>query len=417
MSPQKEPLIQVIKQEGKYVSAQRLDSDQVIVVPDQIHNRYASLELISWWKQDRIRKASVMVIGAGALGNEVLKNLALLGVGRILIVDFDVVEPGNLSRGILFRAQDSGHSKAEVAAAAIRDINPDVQVQAFHGDVNTDLGLGVFRRMDVIIGCLDNREARLALNSFAYRLKKPWVDGAIQELLGVARVFWPGNGACYECTLTAADWETINLRYSCSLINREKSLEGKVPTTPTIASIIAAIQTQEALKILHDIPVQPGTGFVYNGLNNFSYVVEYPIREDCLGHEVAYETIEALQEASAANTKLSELLILVRNRMGEDAQIELDFELVTDFQCPTCNTIESVFQPLRKLDGKAAQCPTCGQQRRPVTTHAIRGTETFLERTLKSIGVPALHILTARNGNRRLHFELSGDQATFFTWF
>ncbi len=101
--------------------------------------------------------------------------------------------------------------------------------------------------MDVIIGCLDNREARLAVNRFAYWMNKPWVDGAIQELLGLVRVFIPGQGACFECTLNEQARRDLAVRYSCPLLARQNILLGKVPTTPTIASIIGAMQSQEAL--------------------------------------------------------------------------------------------------------------------------------------------------------------------------
>ncbi len=355
-----------------------------------------------------------MVVGAGALGNEVLKNLALLGVGRLLIVDFDEVEPGNLGRAVLFRAHDSGRSKAEAAAEAVQALNPDVRAQALHGDITTDLGLGMLRRMDVIIGCLDNREARLQLNSFAYRLNLPWVDGAIQELLGMARVFWPGRGACYECTLTAADWEAINLRYSCTLLARERLLHGKVPTTPTVASIIAAMQVQEALKMLHGLDTQPGQGVVFNGLTNYSYTVTYPQRDDCFNHDGGYSAIIELPEARASSTTLAEIHALARDRLGPEAHIELDFELVIDFHCPACDKRAPIFQPLRRLDGRAAQCPDCGRQRLATTTQSIQGNESFLERSLACVGIPPLHVITARNGLEYVHFELSGDAQLLF---
>ena len=89
-------------------------------------DRYSRLNLIGWWDQQRLREARVLVVGAGALGNEVLKNLALVGIGHITIVDFDVVEDSNLSRSVLFRASDSGKPKSVVAARSVVDLNPDV---------------------------------------------------------------------------------------------------------------------------------------------------------------------------------------------------------------------------------------------------------------------------------------------------
>ncbi|MBK8031255.1 MAG: ThiF family adenylyltransferase [Chloroflexi bacterium] len=218
-----------------------------------------------------MREATALVIGAGALGNEVLKNLALMGIGRFLIVDFDTIEIGNLSRSPLFRQADAGQRKAEVAARAVKELNPDVQVKALHADVNHDLGAGVFRHADVVIGCLDNREARLSINRMCYQINHPWIDGAIESLMGIARVFVPGEGACYECMLTERDFQIIEMRRSCSMLARENIAQGKVPTTPTAASIVGALQTQEALKLLHHMAVQPGTNIVVNGLTNENY--------------------------------------------------------------------------------------------------------------------------------------------------
>ena len=79
-------------------------------------DRYSRLRLISWWRQERLATAKVLVVGAGALGNEVIKNLALLGVGTTYLIDLDAIEASNLSRSVLFRAEDAGRPKAEVAA-------------------------------------------------------------------------------------------------------------------------------------------------------------------------------------------------------------------------------------------------------------------------------------------------------------
>src|SRR6478672_779823 len=79
-------------------------------------DRYGRLRLISWWRQERLAAAKVLVVGAGAPGNEVMKNLALVGVGTTFLIDLDRIEASNLSRSVLFRAEDAGSPKAEVAA-------------------------------------------------------------------------------------------------------------------------------------------------------------------------------------------------------------------------------------------------------------------------------------------------------------
>ena len=139
--------------------------------------------------QEKLRSARVLVIGAGALGNEILKNMALLGFANIVVVDLDSIEASNLSRSILYRASDVGRRKADVAADAVRNIFPDAHVHAITANVVHGLGLGLFAWADVVIAGLDNREARLWINRACWKMNKPWIDGAIEGINGVARVF------------------------------------------------------------------------------------------------------------------------------------------------------------------------------------------------------------------------------------
>ncbi|UYN90010.1 MAG: ThiF family adenylyltransferase [Anaerolineales bacterium] len=376
-------------------------------IPNLKSDRLGTFEFISWWEREKVQNARVMVVGAGALGNEVIKNLTLMGIGNLYIVDFDKVEAANLSRSILFREKDRGREKAQLAAARAVDINPDVRVQYLHGDVTTDIGLGVFRRMDVIIGCLDNREARLAVNRFAHWMNKPWVDGAIQELLGLARVFVPGEGACFECTLTEQARRDLAMRYSCPLLARQNILLGKVPTTPTIASIIGAMQSQEALKLIHNMPVEPGKVLHYNGYTNFMHTTAYLPDAECESHWI-YGDVTELPLRAETNT-LAELLAIARGDLGADTVLELDQELVLALNCAACNTVERVLKPLSDVSFEAGHCPSCGEMREVDLTHTITGQEDFLERTLLSVGVPPLHILRATNGAEFRFYELSGD--------
>jgi molybdopterin/thiamine biosynthesis adenylyltransferase/DNA-binding transcriptional regulator YhcF (GntR family) len=376
-------------------------------IPNLRSDRLGTFDFISWWERKRVEEAKILVVGAGALGNEVIKNLALMGAGNLYIVDFDTIEAANLSRSPLFRESDSGRRKAEVAAARVKELNPNVHVQYLHGDVTTQLGLGVIRRMDVIIGCLDNREARLGLNRFAYWMNKPWVDGAIQELLGLVRVFIPGQGACFECTLNDQARRDLAVRYSCPLLARQNILLGKVPTTPTIASIIGAMQSQEALKILHGMPIEAGKVTHFNGMTNEMHTTAYNPREDCESHWTYGEITEL--PASVHSTTLSDLLRIAAADLGPETVLELDQELVLSLKCPRCNSLEQVLRPIAEVSFEAAHCPACGAMRETEMTHAITGSEPFLNRTLASVGVPPLHILRAFNAQEYRFYELTGD--------
>ncbi|MBN1429050.1 MAG: ThiF family adenylyltransferase [Anaerolineae bacterium] len=385
-------------------------TDRPIRLPNLKKDRLGTFEFISWWERETVQKARVMIIGAGALGNEVLKNLSLMGVGHLFVVDFDQIEAANLSRSVLFREEDNGLPKSEVAARRIKELNPDIKIQYFQGDVTTEIGLGVFRRMDGIVGCLDNREARLAVNRYAYWLGKPWVDGAIQELLGLVRVFKPNHGACYECTLTEQARREMALRYSCPLLARHNILLGKIPTTPTISSIIGAMQSQEVLKLLHDMPIEYGSVTHFNGLTNEMHTTAYVEREDCQSHWV-YSDIVELEDCTANETTLAELMAIVRRDLGDDAVLELDQEIVMGLECPNCNTHTEVFRPLSRVTFDEGLCPACGELRHVLMTHMITGEEPFLDRSLRNIGVPPLHIVRARNATQYRFYELTGDAA------
>ena len=377
-------------------------------------DRYSRLRLIPCWDQERLRDATIMVVGAGAIGNELIKDLALLGIGRILIFDMDMIENTNLTRSVLYRARDVGRYKAEVAAERAMEMNPDVKAKAFISNIIDDLGLGVYRRMDVVLGGLDNREARLSINQSCYKVDKPWIDGAIEALSGFARVFIPGQGACYECTMTETDWMLINKRKSCALLTHEQMAQGKIPTTPTSSAVIAGIQVQEMLKLLHrdrGLPTLAGKGFVFNGLTHDSYVVEYQEKPDCMSHDT-YETIRQMPW-SVRTVTLRQVLETIRQELGQDALVDLDREIATVASCG-CGCRKELFTPVHKLKGEMLTCPDCGKQMRFDSLHRLDGSEDILDKTPYEIGIPLLHIIGGRVGMKTIYYEFSGDESEVF---
>jgi len=391
-----------------------MQNDIQLSSADFEEDRYSRLRLIPWWDQERLKNATIMVVGAGAIGNELIKNLTLLGIGRILIFDMDGIESTNLTRSVLYRAKDVGRYKAEVAAERAMEMNPDVKAKAFISNIIDDLGLGVYRRMDVVLGGLDNREARLSINQSCYKVDKPWIDGAIEALNGFARVFIPGQGACYECTMTETDWMLINKRKSCALLTHEQMAEGKIPTTPTSSSVIAGIQVQEMLKLLHrdrNLPTLAGKGFVFNGLTHDSYVVQYQEKPDCMSHDT-YETIVE-KPWSVRTVTLGQILKAVREDLGENAVVDFDRDIATKAQC-TCGAQKELYQPVHKLKGYMLTCPECGKQMSFDSIHSLNGTEEFLDKTPYEIGIPLLHIIGGRVGMRTTHYEFTADEAEVF---
>jgi adenylyltransferase/sulfurtransferase len=372
-------------------------------------DRFSRFRLIGWWDQEKLRSARVLVIGAGALGNEILKNLALLGFANIVVVDLDSIEASNLSRSILYRASDVGRRKADVAADAVRNIFPEAQVHPITANVVHGLGLGLFAWADVVLAGLDNREARLWINRACWKMNKPWIDGAIEGINGVARLFLPGKPPCYECTLGETDWAILNKRMSCNLLALESDTEGKVATTPTISSIIAGLQVQEAVKLLHGLPVLAGQGFIFEGLNHTSYKVEYTENADCMSH-YTFGDVEQLAESSHELT-LTQLLERARWQLGsQDVVLEFSRDIIHKLACPGCGAEEEMFAAVGTVPYGRGKCLACGQMRAVITAHGYTGAESFGERTLDRLGLPLFDVFTARSAEREVSYLMAGDQ-------
>ena len=386
--------------------------------PDRKNDRDESLKLIDWFEIDRVRAAKMMIVGAGAIGNEVMKNLALLGIGNIYIIDLDTIEVSNLSRSILYRASDAGQLKAEVAARAVREINPNVNVIWQKGDIRFDVGLGLFRQMDVVIGCLDNRHARMAINRKCWKVNRPWIDAGIGVLNGQVAVFQPGVSACYECSFTQQDYEQVIL--PC---NQRASLymrEGKIPTTPTIASLVAAIQVQESLKLLDPERWEQrnliGRELIFDGTNAYVDIFGRPFNAGCPAHSrIDPATIVELLEYGADNITASGLLALARERLGPNAHLELNFDMVIERRCRVCQTATRFLRPSDSLHFEDMLCDRCGEQGYEVLTKNLGlevkdYEEDFLELPLSKLSVPPLDIIRAYGERgRQINFELTGD--------
>src|SRR5688572_27603760 len=268
----------------------------------------------------------------------------------------DRIENSNLSRSVLYRAADNGQLKADVAAKAARDLYPDMNVHAFNGNVVYDLGMGAFRWADVVIGGLDNREARLAINRACFRLNKPWIDGAIEQISGTARVFVP-DGPCYECTMSDTDWRLLQHRRSCNLLSRPEMEGGKTPTTPTVSSIVAGVQTQEAVKLLHGLEVIAGRGWVFNGHSAEVYHVEFQRKESCYSHDLLDEIVSL--PAGVDTMTVGELLDAARARLGPAAELEFGRDVLEKLVCPKCRDAEEMFSSLGRVPAEKAWCPRC----------------------------------------------------------
>lgn len=317
-------------------------------------SKYDRAERITWWDQAKLLKSKVLIVGAGALGNEIVKNLALVGVGKLTIVDMDLIERTNLARCIFFRESDNGSPKSEVLAREAMRLNSDITTNFYTCPVQ-ELGDAFFLDFDLIIAGLDNREARVWLGSAAKRVGKTWIDGAIEGLMGKVQTFTP-EGPCYACTMGENDWELIQKRKSCKLLGDDEILMGHTPTNATTSSIIAGIQSQEAIKYLVGKPELAAIEnkvwrMIGEQMSTFFSIVD--IDEDCPYH-FANKEITSIFEIP---NRLAELWSMTNQDENATLVFSDDFLLIKG--CPKCTTASKLgWADLLKGQGK---CSTCSQ--------------------------------------------------------
>lgn len=379
--------------------------------------------LLSWFKKEKVKNARVLVAGAGALGNEVVKNLALFGVGHIYVCDFDQIEISNLTRSVLFREEDAyNHAcKAEIVAKRAKEINPQIEVTPIVGNLFSEVGFGLYKAVDVIIGCLDSRIARYQLNRLSLRAGKTWIDGSIENLTGVVKVYTPGV-SCYECGLSREEFNNIMLRTGCADVVRTQTSAGRVATTPISASIIGAMQVQEAMKVIHTEEGQPvpfktlsGKMWRFEGMTNAVNVYKYSSwKNNCPAHErwdnvVRGENLSANMTIAQILGELKKLLdvdaleINMRNNKFVEKIISDKPEKEFDIRIPESqlDNYISFNEELRKLSYRTLfhKC----------FIENIDEYFPYMEMSLKEIGIPLFDILQVSTNKGQFFVELSAD--------
>ncbi|HLN97106.1 MAG TPA: molybdopterin-synthase adenylyltransferase MoeB [Pyrinomonadaceae bacterium] len=210
------------------------------------YSRHLIMPEVGLEGQRKLKAASVLMIGTGGLGAPVGMYLAAAGVGRIGIVDFDVVEASNLQRQIIHGTADIGRPKIESARDRLRDINPHIEIETHETRLTSQNALALFANYDIVVDGTDNFPTRYLVNDACVLTGKPNVYGSIFRFEGQASVFWsaaPGkNGACYRCLYSEPP--PPGLVPSCA----EGGVLGVLP------GIVGAIQANETVKLILNAP-------------------------------------------------------------------------------------------------------------------------------------------------------------------
>ena len=379
--------------------------------------------LLSWFKKEKVKNARVLVAGAGALGNEVVKNLALFGVGHIYVCDFDQIEISNLTRSVLFREEDAyNHAyKAEIVAKRAKEINPQIEVTPIVGNLFSEVGFGLYKAVDVIIGCLDSRIARYQLNRLSMRAGKTWIDGSIENLTGVVKVYTPGV-SCYECGLSREEFNNIMLRTGCADVVRTQTSAGRIATTPISASIIGAMQVQEAMKVIHTEEGQPvpfktlsGKMWRFEGMTNAVNVYKYSSwKNNCPAHERWDNVVRG--ENLSANMTIAQILGELKKLLDVDA-LEINMRNNKFVEKIISDKPEKEFDiriPESQLDNYISSNEELRKLSYRTLFHKcfienIDEYFPYMEMSLKEIGIPLFDILQVSTNKGQFFVELSAD--------
>ena len=370
------------------------------------------------FRQEEVSNARIMVVGCGALGNEVLKNLILLGVRHLVVVDFDRVEKDNLSRSVLFTKDDAdaGRYKVDAVVQRLRQMAPKTEVTPICGDIAYDVGLGLIRQMNVLIGCVDNRWARYCINRHAMRAGIPWVDGAIDTLEGTARVFRPGEN-CYACNLGPEGLRDMARRMSCAGMIRRNIEAGKAPTTSIAASVIGAVEAQEAMKLLHPQELQEGEQtslcgkmFYYEGQHLTTRLVGFKAYDDdCAVHD-RWEPVRKLP-LTVAMTVEETLRVLQASLQARQVNVSLTDDCFVDYVVRRDNDRRyEVMQPGRQVaacieqHGELSGLPFSGMYQHE--WRDIDATFPYQWLTLAGLGVPRQAVLNVATEQGTYYVEI-----------
>jgi adenylyltransferase/sulfurtransferase len=207
--------------------------------------------LIGQQGQAKLRNGRAVVVGVGALGNELVRSLALLGVGHITLIDYDKVELSNLNRS-LFTNDDLGKNKAAALAEIMNEHYPYSELNVIPKKVER-VPQSVLKNTDVILSGLDSMLVRIWLADFAIKNEIPIIDGGLRALTGRIQVWQPGR-ACLACEIPPENYaELMDLHDSCENVE-----DAKIPSFPTISTVISSIQANEAMKVILGMQTMEG---------------------------------------------------------------------------------------------------------------------------------------------------------------
>src|ERR671914_33522 len=252
----------------------------------QRYSRQIMLEEIGFIGMEKLRNSKVCVVGVGGIGNPVVTQLNAMGIGKIRIVDRDVIEISNLHRQHLYTEQDIGKVKVEAAIEHLKRRNADVEIEALPISVTPYTAENIVKGFDVVIDALDSIDARYALNDACIKQHIPLIYAGALGMLGSVCTILPYDSACLRCIFPALSEDDMP---TCST-------EG---VHPSILYLVGGIQVSEAVKILTGQKPALVNKLLYIDLNELSFdKVQMFRHEEChsCGSKKKVDTVKVVQQ-------------------------------------------------------------------------------------------------------------------------
>ena len=289
----------------------KIDKMSAEVVDSNPYSRLMALKRMGIVSDyERIRNFTVLIVGIGGVGSVTAEMLARCGIGKLILFDYDKVELANMNR-LFFRPEHSGMSKVEAAERTLRDINPDVEFEVFNYNITTVENFDHFiskvktggsngRNVDLVLSCVDNYEARMAVNTACNELGQTWIESGVSEnaVSGHIQFIMPGETACFACAPPLVVASNIDEK----TLKRDGVCAASLPTT---MGIVAGFLVQNTLK--HLLGFGTVTHYLgYNAMQDFfpqMTLKPNPQCDDrkCQKWQEEYNNRVAAQNASAMN--------------------------------------------------------------------------------------------------------------------
>ena len=238
------------------------------------YDRLIKIDKIGTEGQIKIKNSSVLIVGAGGLGNPISLYLTALGVGRIGIVDGDRVSLSNLGRQILYNTEDIGKEKVLLAKKRLESLNPNVKIGIYNAWLtDNEIAQRIFIKYNTVIDATDNFETRYLINKTAVKLGKPLFIGAVGRFVGQVMSVLPGETACFNCVFPEKEHKTVQLMTESSL---------SLGVAGTLVGIIGSIVANEVLKYILGI----GNNLlnkllIFDSLNNDFSIINLGRNSEC----------------------------------------------------------------------------------------------------------------------------------------